>query len=148
MANAIKWESSPSSSTVLSTELNALANNARSAVGTEYDNATNLNQFGFAELDLTFAVAPSDAAPYVILSMVPAADGTNYADGSATVDPGETRKVAVIPVRAVDTAQKIVTERFELPPFKCKFLLENQSGQALGASGHTVKLYPTNLEVQ
>jgi hypothetical protein len=43
MANAIKWEAAPTSrGNVLSTELNSLANDARTDAGTEVDNSVNL----------------------------------------------------------------------------------------------------------
>jgi hypothetical protein len=148
MANAIKFEAAWNDrSTVLGTELNSLANDARSAVGTEVANQTNLDQFGKLELTLDLASAAS-AGAYVLIHMVTAPDGTNYEDGSNSVDPGAHNVVATIPVRATADAQRLTSNIFPLQPAKTKFLLTNKTGQAFPASGSVLKLYTTNDEVQ
>lgn len=148
MANAIKWEALLSDrSTVLTTELNSLGNTSRTNAGSAIDNGTNLDRYGFLELNVTFGSAPS-AGGYVALYMVTALDGTNYDDGSSSVDPGTHTLVTTIPLRATTNAQKLHSVRFELPPCPIKFILENRSGQAFPASGSTVKLFTVNEEVQ
>ena len=139
----IKWTAYTDRSTVLTTELNALANAGRSAAGTEINNATNLDRWGKFELAVTFGTAPS-AGGYVEIYAVTAPDGTNYEDGSNTVDPGTHKLIDRIPVRAVTTAQRLTGRQFSLEPAKTKFLLLNGSGQAFPASGSTLKLYTTN----
>ena len=141
-----KWAAYTSRGNVLSTELNALANAGRSAAGTEVDNGTNLDMYGVLELQVTFGTAPS-AGGYVEIYMVTAPDGTNYEDGSNTVDPGTHKLVDRIPVRAVTTAQRLSGRLIPLLPEKMKFLLYNGSGQAFPASGSTLKLYTTNRTV-
>jgi hypothetical protein len=141
-----KWDGFTSRSTVLTTELNALANNGRSAAGAEIDNGTNLDMYGQLELQVTFGTAPS-AGGYVEIYMVNALDGTNYEDGSNTVDPGTHKLVDRIPVRAVTTAQRLNGRMLTLEPAKTKFLLVNGSGQAFPASGSTLTLYTTNRTV-
>jgi hypothetical protein len=141
-----KWDVFTSRSTVLTTELNALANNGRSAAGTEIDNGTNKDVFGQLELQVTFGTAPS-AGGFVEIYMVNALDGTNYEDGSNTVDPGTHKLVDRIPVRAVTTAQRLNGRMIPLEPAKTKFLLVNGSGQAFPASGSTLTLYTTNRTV-
>lgn len=139
----IKWAGYTDRSTVLTTELNALANAGRSAAGTEINNATNLDRWGKFELAVTFGAAPS-AGGYVEIYAVTAPDGTNYEDGGNTVDPGTHKLIDRIPVRAVTTAQRLTGRQFPLEPAKTKFLLLNGSGQAFPASGSTLKLYTTN----
>jgi hypothetical protein len=147
MPNKILWDAAPSGSTVLSTELNSLASNTMSAAGTEYDNSTNLNQYGFLEVDINvFGVAPT-ANRTLEIFMVKAPDGTNY-ETSPTTTVQNAERVAIIPVLANTSAQKYTTPIFQLPPCKVKFLLWNNTDQALDAAGHTVKLYPFNDEVQ
>ena len=141
-----KWAAYTSRGNVLSTELNALANAGRSAAGTEVDNGTNLDMYGVLELQVTFGTAPS-AGGYVEIYMVTAPDGTNYEDGSNTVDPGTHKLIDRIPVRAVTTAQRLSGRLIPLLPEKMKFLLYNGSGQAFPASGSTLKLYTTNRTV-
>lgn len=141
-----KWAAYTSRGSVLSTELNALASAGRSAAGTEVDNGANLDMFGVLELAVTFGTAPS-AGGYVEIYMVTAPDGTNYEDGSSTVDPGTHKLVDRIPVRAVTTAQRLSGRLIPLLPEKTKFILLNGSGQAFPASGSTLTLYTTNRTV-
>jgi len=141
-----KWAAYTSRGNVLSTELNALASAGRSAAGTEVDNGVNLDMYGVLELQVTFGTAPS-AGGYVEIYMVTAPDGTNYEDGSNTVDPGTHKLIDRIPVRAVTTAQRLTGRMIPLLPEKTKFLLYNGSGQAFPASGSTLALYTTNRTV-
>jgi len=141
-----KWAAYTSRGNVLSTELNALASAGRSAAGTEVDNGANLDMLGVLELQVTFGTAPS-AGGYVEIYMVTAPDGTNYEDGSNTVDPGTHKLVDRIPVRAVTTAQRRTGRMIPLLPEKTKFLLYNGSGQAFPADGSTLTLYTTNRTV-
>jgi len=141
-----KWDVFTSRSTVLTTELNALANAGRSAAGAEINNATNMDMYGQLELQVTFGTAPT-AGGFVEIYMVNALDGTNYEDGSNTVDPGTHKLVDRIPVRAVTTAQRLNGRMLPLEPAKTKFLLVNGSGQAFPASGSTLTLYTTNRTV-
>ena len=141
-----KWAAYTSRGSVLSTELNALASAGRSAAGTEVDNGANLDMFGALELQVTFGTAPS-AGGYVEIYMVTAPDGTNYEDGSGTVDPGTHKLIDRIPVRAVTTPQRLTGRMIPLLPEKTKFLLYNGSGQAFPASGSTLTLYTTNRTV-
>jgi hypothetical protein len=110
------------------------------------DNGVNLDMFGVLELAVTFGTAPS-AGGYVEIYMVTAPDGTNYEDGSDTVDPGTHKLIDRIPVRAVTTAQRLSGRLIPLLPEKTKFLLYNGSGQAFPASGSTMTLYTTNRTV-
>lgn len=141
-----KWAAYTSRGSVLSTELNALASAGRSAAGTEVDNGANLDMFGALELLVTFGTAPP-AGGYVEIYMVTAPDGTNYEDGSNTIDPGTHKLIDRIPVRAVTTAQRLTGRMIPLLPEKTKFLLYNGSGQAFPASGSTLTLYTTNRTV-
>ena len=141
----IKWAGWTSRGAVLGAELNALANSGRSAAGTEVNNATNKDRWGKLELAATFGTAPS-AGGYVEIYAVTAPDGTNYEDGSNSVDPGAHKLIDRIPVRAVTTAQRLTGRTMPLEPAKTKFLLTNGSGQAFPASGSTLTLYTTNEE--
>ena len=131
-------------STIATTELNSLANNA-GALGAEYDNATNLYLFGLFELNVTFGSAPT-AGNTVDLYLIPAPDGTNY-DDAVTGASGQAPSPAYVgsfPLRAVTTAQKVPLglglALVNLPPTKFKTFLLNKSGQAFPASGSTVKM--------
>ena len=140
----VKWAGWTSRGTVLGTELNALDDAERSAAGTEVDNATNKDRWGKLELAVTFG-ANTDAGSYVEIYMVTAPDGTNYDDGSDSVDPGAHKLVDRIPLRET-TAYRVTGRTIPLEPAKTRFLLLNASGQAFPASGSTVTLYTTNEE--
>jgi hypothetical protein len=139
--------------TLLSTELDSLANNSRSNAGTEFDNSNSSNLFiaaGF-ELNVTYGTNPT-ADSVLDLYLVPALDGTNYADGSSSVAPSDTTYVCSFPVRAVTTAQRIagrvgMVGPLELLPVKYKAILYNNgTGQALASSGNTVKILPFRVQ--
>lgn len=133
--------------TLLDTELNSLANNGRAIDASSYANQTNLFLFGYFELNVTFGTAPT-AGNLIELYLVPAPDGTNYDDGSSSIDPAYTTYAGGFPVRAVTTAQKIplggpgLPALISLPPLPFKALIINKSGQAFPSSGSTLKMVP------
>ncbi len=148
MANQILWDAAYTSrSTVLTTELNSLGSGSRTDGGTELSNQTNLDQYGVLEIQVTFASSPA-AGSYLQLHMITAPNGTNYEDGSSSVDPGAHTVVANVPVRATTNAQRLLTDLFVLKPGKTKFILYNGTDKSFPASGSTVTLYTANDEVQ
>jgi hypothetical protein len=147
MANAIKWEAAwTSRSTVLTTELNALADAAYSAIGTEIDNATNLDTYG--KVVVVLASLDPAAGAVVELYMVTAPDGTNYDDAPSATNLATHLLVAVIPVDSASSAKRCMSPVFMLQPAKTKFYLRNACGVAFAATGSTVTLYTSNDEVQ
>lgn len=141
---SIKFEAA-AITTLLSTELNALANNA-GALGVEYDNATNDYIYGLFELAATFGSNPT-AGNTVDLYIIPAPDGTNYDDATAGASGAApaTCYAGGFPLRAVTSAQKVplglgLAGGIPLPPCKFKIFLLNKSGVAFPASGSTVKM--------
>lgn len=129
--------------TVLTTELNSLANGSFSASGTILDNATNRDRKAIAELNVTFPSAPTDES-VVDLYMVIARDGTNYSDGGTSRDPGAERYVGSFTVQNTTSAQRLHTREFDLPPFKVAFIARNGSGQAFPTTGSTVSVSTFN----
>jgi hypothetical protein len=127
--------------TALSTGLNSLANNALVA-----SSAITLStgEPGYqrceAELVVTYGTAPT-ANTACVVWLLREVDGTNYEDGSSTVTPSRNPDL-VFPLRAVTTAQRIVVTG-DLPPGSFVALLRNDgTGQAMAASGNTLKLRP------
>jgi hypothetical protein len=147
MANAILWQAAPvSRGTVLTTELNALANAGYSGVGSALDNTTNLDQYG--ALDIVLASLAPAAGAYLSLYLVQSIDGTTYEDPPSSTNPGTHMLVATVPVPTGTAAKRLMTPWFRVPPGKFKFVLYNAAGVALGATGNTVTLYTSNDEVQ
>jgi len=125
----VKW-GSPGTYTAAfaASALSNLANGAR-VLGSEIDNSSNRYRWMDIVVDARFASAPAGTTA-VNIYLIPAVDGTNYADGDGSVAPPATAFIAAIPVRAVNTAQKVAVLRLQAPPCKFKFVFDNQSGQA------------------
>lgn len=146
-AKAIKWEAGPvSRSTVLTTELNALANGAFSAVGSALDNTANSDQYG--ALDIVLSSLNPTAGAYLNLYLVQSLDGTTYEDAPSATNPGTHMLVANVLVTTGSAAKRIMTPWFYIPPGKFKFVLLNATNVALGATTNTVTLYTSNDEAQ
>lgn len=146
MAN-IFWDAAAIVS-LATTELNSLANNA-GALGVEYNNATNLYVFGMFQLEVTFGTNPT-AGSAIKLYLIPAPDGTNYADNttgaSGYAPPGS--YVGSFILQAKTTIHRLTLQGVgpgslvPLPPTRFKAFLINGSGQSFPASGSTLKMIP------
>lgn len=140
MPTQVKWDAEDASpTTVLSTQLNSLGDGSKSGIGTTYDNGTNLNQYGWLEIVLA-SLTPT-AGNFMTLFMYVYTGGTS--EDVAGLVP-----LATVSTTTSTGAKRVVTPRFELPPFEVSFELQNDLGVALGASGNTVKLYVANNEIQ
>lgn len=142
-----KFGAATDRSTQMTTELDSLANAAYSGPSAAYDNSSNLDIWGQAELQVDFASAPnlnSVCQLYAIISR----DGTNYEQGGATaggIAPPEAALVATFQLDDTTAAQRIMSNPFRFRgPFKHKFILRNRSGQSFPASGSTVSLSSYN----
>lgn len=148
MANQVLWDAGVvDEGDVLTTEMNSLASAAVTAKGSAYNNTADLRQHFWAEFSGSFGSSPT-AGQVLMLFALRAMDGTNYEDGDASTAPPSTALVAIFPVRATTGAQRIVSQRFELPPANVKFVLYNATSQALAASSNVVALYSATDEVQ
>lgn len=146
---SIKLEAG-SITSVMTTELNSLANNA-GALGAEYNNSDSANLFiwGAFELNVTFGSNPT-AGSVCELYIIPAPDGTNYDDVKTTATAFTTgaQLAGVFALQASTSAQKIALGfggargPIWLPPTKFRVFLINKSGQAFPSSGSIVKLVP------
>lgn len=129
---------------LLTTELNALANNGQSAAGTALDNATNKDRWAIAVLNVDFVSAPT-ALSVCELFMVVAPDGTNYEDSTVVPEPA---RVGTFQLAATTAAQKVVSNPFRLRgAFPHKPILVNRSGQAFPATGSTVEIHTFNRDI-
>ncbi len=139
--------------TLMTTELNSLANGSGAIASAGYDNGANLYLYGWFELSVTFGTAPT-ANSTVSLYLVPAPDGTNYDDAITGASPfaSPDMYVGAFVLRAVTTAQKISLGKsgpmglIALPPVPFKAYLINNSGQAFPASGSTLKMVPYRIQ--
>lgn len=144
MTNITQWSTPESIQTGLAAELNSLATNTLSALGTAIPNNADKDTLVDIELLVTYGTNPV-AGGYVALFIAPALDGSNYADAQREFVP---HLLCTFPMRAVTTAQRITARGIMLPPFSFKFYLDNQSGQTMAASGNTVRFSRYNPEIQ
>lgn len=136
--SSVQWKAS-AVSTVLSTELNSLAHAGIVASG-EIDNTSDLNVWDDLELYISGTTSNTVINRAFVLYIAPALDGTNYADGGAGVLPPFAQYAGTFRCRAVTmSAQRLALRHVRIPPTKFKYILENQSGRTLSASGSTLK---------
>lgn len=141
MATTFQYGTTEGVASALTTELNSLASATRSAASASIDNtpATGGNyELMDVELNVTYGTNPS-AGGYVALYLLPSLDGTNFADGAAATAPQKALLIGVFELRASTSAQRLALTRIPLPPRKFELLVDNQAGQAMAASGNTVK---------
>src|SRR5262249_28481388 len=79
-------------------------------------------------------------AKAIELYLVPAPNGTNFADADNTT-PNPALLAGYALVRAVTTAQRIAIPGVTLPPHKLEIYIRNQTDQQMSA-GFTVTLWP------
>jgi hypothetical protein len=142
----VTWNSPASIATSLSTELNSLADGNRALSGA-IDNETNLARFLDLELNLAAQGSARDATAHVDVYILYSVDGTNYSFGDASTDPSAASPVAVFALDAATTARYVTLAGIPIAPLKFKLLLVNQTGQALAASGNTLKYRTHNEKV-
>lgn len=137
---SVKWEVG-TISTVITTGLNALADEGN-ALSSEIDNTASLFLFDDVEFfHGTLGYAPADGA-VIALYIVQALDGTNYEDGNASIDPPASNLVGVFNIRSATSAQRHVLRQIPIPPFKFKYVVINETGGTLPATGNTLKRIP------
>ena len=152
MANKVLW-APESIATLLSTELNNMANAALVVDGADYDNATN--KFRFADFFLhleDFDAAPT-AGGYFELHIFYKFDGSLYADNeegdAATPVRNANSLHGVFPVAATDGPQNIELLGVPLSPIAFKCAVYNGCGQDLTAvDTHYLKMVAYNEEIQ
>jgi hypothetical protein len=131
--------------TVMSTELNALAATTGKAISAAIDNGTNLDLFDNLELTVDFVTAPT-AGTVIEVYLLPSVDGTTYPDGSSTVLPQSSLYVGGFAVRNDTAAQTMVLRGVSLPPGLFKYLVQNTTNQAFPASGSVLQRNPYQLQ--
>lgn len=126
---------SQTATSILTTELNSLANNANTAASSAVDNTSALDLFVDLELVLAAQGSARSSGAIVSVFMVHALDGTNYDDVNETT----AELVAVFPLDAATSARRRTVRDVPVPPGLFKFFARNGTGQTLAASANTVK---------
>lgn len=135
--------------TLLTTELNSLANNAGTVLSAEFDNDTSSTRWLAAEFELSVTFGTNPTADSVCeIYIVRAVDGSTYStytSGSSAVANNNDFN-GTVSVKASTSAQVVVSRRIQLPPGKWKVALINRTAQAFPASGSTLKMRPSRLQ--
>lgn len=150
MVSAVKWETTSTETSILTTQLNSLANNTISAASTEVANAGSLNTRGWLKLNVTFGSAPTDNNPTCDIYLAQDASNAEYDTAPVTGGAQQGHMLLVrIPV-VKGTGAQVITVPIPgyLPPHDFKLYLDDQTGVAFPASGSTLKIYTNNLEGQ
>ncbi|OGT59912.1 MAG: hypothetical protein A3E01_10740 [Gammaproteobacteria bacterium RIFCSPHIGHO2_12_FULL_63_22] len=139
-----------SSTTVLSTGLNSLANNSL-AISSAFDNTIGQTGDGYTLCQIELALAAPGGTLTANKSatgwFLQAPDGTNYEDGGTSTTPARAPDF-VIPLAASSSAQRVTIKDIPLPPGLSKVLLKNDgTGQTWNASGNTLILTPYTREL-
>jgi hypothetical protein len=143
MATTQKWVRG-TADTILTTELNSLANNSNVVKSTAIAPTSTSYTMVEVELVVTFGSTPT-ANTGISVWFLREIDGTNYEDGSSTVTPTRNPDV-VFGIRATTNAQRMI-KTCVLPPGNFKPLVRNDgTGQAMAASGNTIKIRPVTLQ--
>jgi hypothetical protein len=153
MVAAIKWAGASTDRGVVINLDTTLATDTLSAAGSEVDNSTNLDTYGWLELGTStgdlFGTIVARVGATADIYMIQAPDGTNYNNAPATADITEFGNLFVISI-PIPTETGVVPQTVGpilLPPHKIKFYLYNNTDQTMQNTWE-LSLYTNNLETQ
>lgn len=144
MATVVKQLEQGTAVTLLSTELNSLANNTMCSAGSAVTNnvgTSNTDGYLRAKIELylaTYTGTPTAGAAYYIW-FLRNVDGTNYEDGSSSVTPARTPDL-VIPLRSVASGPQRIIREVWMPVGTWKPIAKAVGiGLTAASSGNTLK---------
>lgn len=135
MATTTHKSYTQTTTSALTTELNSLANAGSSSASSAVDNTSNLDLFMDAELYIAAQATARATGAVVELWMMTTLDGTAYGDALRNV----AELVAAFPLDAGTPARYVHRRDIPIPPSSFKLLVYNGTGQAMAASGNTIK---------
>lgn len=130
--------------TIFTTELNSLADGANK-LSAAFDNSSNKYLFEDVVL-LAKSVTTPTADAHAKLYILPAVDGTNYAEGTDAIDPRDSNEVYTLQIRAAAADQYQVFRGVLIPPGLYKYLFMSEIGVAMAATLNTLKRRPYNTQ--
>jgi len=138
----LQWTAYDTIVSYLSTEMDALADDAN-VLGAAIDfteAGTDRKMYLDVEINLASIDLSAQTNPAINIWLLARTDGTNYEDGTASVDPARMPD-KVVPLREISAAQRVFARFLLTTPDQGKILIENKSGAALASTGNTVKYY-------
>lgn len=143
----IKHEAKATAETVMSTELNGLANGSRaiSSGAVSNDAAGELYLYGDFRLYLPDQPGARSAGAAVILWILPEVNNV-YPYGSATLEPQASLIMGSFSFDAASNYRDAVLRDIPLPPSDFRILVKNKTGQAFAATLNVLVLERHNLQ--
>lgn len=138
MPSQIIYDSNPTLTDAITTGLNSLADGAN-AISGEIDNTTSLHLYMLIEVNIALQGSARASDAFAEVYVLPSADGTNFDTGDGSTDPSKSNLRATMTFDAVTAARRGSVWNIVVPPKKFKLLFINETGQALAASGNTLK---------
>lgn len=136
----LRWTEYDSIQTYLSTELNALADNGNK-LGAAIDfAATGSDRKIYMDIEIYLPSVALTGNPAIYLWLLGRTDGTNFEDGSDSINPAR-QPDAIIPLRAATANQRVFAKRILTTPDQGKLSIKNETGAALAATGNTLKYH-------
>lgn len=131
-------------SSVMTTELNALAASTGKAISAAIDNTPDGSTLGGdlfdnLELSVDFVTAPTAGTVVEVYLLPSIDDGTTYPDGSTSILPQSSLYAGGFAVRSTTAAQVMVLRGVALPPGFFKYLVQNTTNQAFPATGSVLR---------
>lgn len=130
--------------TVLSTEMNSLANAGYTAASAA-QGADGTGGPLYGDFELVLASLDPTVFTLAELYILASADGTNYADTPASTNPATNDLVGVFVGLDTSSAKRAVLRDVPLPPGLWKAVIKNVSGVSMSASNNTLKVRAHNL---
>ena len=118
---SVKWEVGVDT-TVMSTELNSLADNAQAIASSAYDNSSGL---------------------YLFAQKL---SGSGFEDGDNSIAPPAANLVGVFNIRSSTAAQCHILRQIPICPDQYKWLVINKTGGAMPSSGNTLRQKPLRYQ--
>lgn len=142
----IKYEAPTSVATLLSTELNSLANGSNKLSAAISNDAAG-ELYLYADFEMYVPTSSSRGSNarvdmYILIEL----DGTNYTTGGDSTDPAEDAWVGSFIFNSGTAAERHHVRNVVLPPTDFKVLLINNLGVALPSSGNLLKWSKYNLQ--
>jgi hypothetical protein len=144
----LRWTAYDTIVSYLTTELNSLANNGNKLGAVIDFAASGSDRKLYMDIEVYLASVDLSAQtnPAIYLWLLPRTDGTNFEDGADAVDPARAPD-KIIPLRAVNGAQRVFARFLLTTPDQGKLLVENKAGASFAASGNTAKYYLYSQEI-
>lgn len=138
-----RWTAYDTIATALTTELNTLGD-GNHAISAAIDfTAAPVNRKIYIDFEIYLASVnlSSSVNPALYIWLLRRTDGTNFEDGaSGTPGTNPARQPdCIIPLRAVNAAQRVPGALVLTNPDQAKILVQNKAGAALAGSGNTLK---------